>query len=459
MSESGYVCAGFETLATIVNNFMLGKKGRWDNNFTREEVSFFLRTKCHGFLHSFGQNFSGRKKFDKYVQTEKNLFKKCRDTGLFDGCNFIVDSGGFQASIGALEKNETRTLINLYYEFLRDHHEVIDRAFILDLPPGPNCKIFDSFDDVYRLNLETYKMARDLPKESRDKIIYIHHFRTPKLWDIYTDILVKEKMFEHFKYFATGGIVANMASDTAIPCIIYVIPLIPLINQALKYKQKKLCFHILGGATFRDILFYELFRTHVKNMHGLELEITYDSSGLFKGLMIGRFFSFFDNKSVRKVDIRTENLNKRYSGHKTISNIIQEAMNLLYDKYKFKKVDASELYDPATGSFYEDLKVYLMFYVLDLFSICHQFCKDSVIDNYQYYQSGDLQEFNDRMLNVTKALNNNKITRKQKAKTNSISKSLDILTSLDEDYCYYLVKRFLSKDEFVNLEGNYLLTI
>ena len=70
---------------------------------------------------------------------------------------------------------------------------------------------------------------------------------------------------------------------------------------------------------------------------------------------------------------------------------------------------------------------------------------------YPLYESGALEEFNRGVEQITRKFNYERITRKQKAKTNSLIRSLDMLTSLDEDYCEYIVNRFLAKDEFTHL--------
>jgi hypothetical protein len=460
MVKSGYVLAGFETLSTIVNNFILNTKNRYEDNFSRADISKFLSNTCSGFLHSFGQNFSGRNKYDKYIQTEKKVYQTCRDTKLFDNCNFIADSGGFQASIGKLQQNETENLIKLYYEFLSNHHEVLERAFILDLPPGPGCVLFNTFDDVYRENLKTYRLASNLPKESKEKIIYIHHFRTPKLWEIYTRIMRENELFKEFQFHGTGGIVANQSSDTAIPCIIYVLPIIPLINEAKKYNKSFLNFHILGGANFRDILFYELFKIHVRNIHKLELNITYDSSGLFKGLMIGRYMLLNDEETLRKVDLRSSNINGTFDHSKKerkVNQVFKEELNKMAVRNNFKEIEMTDIYDAAADTFFEEVKVYAMLYMLEQFAIVQERMKIKAVSLYHLYQTNNLQDFNNQIVETTQELNSGKITRKQKAKSSSISKSLDMLTNLDETYCQYIVNKCLSKDEFSDLSQGSLV--
>ena len=460
MTQSGYVLAGFETLAGIFDNFMEGKKGRWEDNFTRDQISNFLSSTCSGYLHSYGQNFHNKKKYEKYNDNEANMYKKCRDMGLFNGCNLIVDSGGFQISIGKLTRRESDLLFHKYYEFLVDHSDVYDRAFILDVPPGPGCEIFHNFEDVYNLNLQSYKLAKEqLPEEVRKKIIYIHHFRTPELWNIYTKILRDHDMFNSFEYHGTGGIVANMASDMSIPCIIYVLPIIPLLNECKKYGKDHLNFHILGGANFRDILYYELFMIAVEKKHNIKLNITYDSSGLYKQVMNARFMHVKDDEGyIRKMNIKSDNLCMRFllpygdpTEQKTVKEIYQHVVDYTADKWNFKRISIDGVYDETSGTFHEDVKAYSMLYTLDLYTVIQQEMREFAARVYPIYESGNFDLFYKESLEATRILNQGKLTKKQKIKAYSIPRSLDMLTNLDEDYCHDLVKRFLAKDEFVNL--------
>jgi hypothetical protein len=456
MSDSNYVLAGFETLATYFKNFSIRNlQNNWDDNFTPEIMSHFLSETCHGFLHSFGQNFTGKKKYDKYVATEAKLFRDCRAFGIFDDCNFIADSGGFQASIGRIDAHETENLINLYHEFLENEHDCIDKAFILDLPPGPGCKLFKNFDDIFYGNERTYNLARNLPKEARDKVIYIHHFRTPKLWDIYTDLLNQEGMFDAFTHFGTGGIVANMSSDTAIPCIIYVLPLIPVLKKAKEAGRKELDFHILGGANFRDIFFYEMFSKVVKETHDIELRISYDSSGVFKGLMRGRTMHILDETNVvRKIDVRTACLDKRYHPATNISvqDIIKDRVDDMADRFNLKRLNPFEIYNSETGTFPDDFRMYAAMLVLRTYADVQLLLRRRAAEIYPIYQSGDLAEFTKQSSQVTQNVNQGKITRKQRAKTNSLVNSMKMLVNLDEDYCKYIVNKHLAKDEFIDLD-------
>jgi len=457
---SGYTVAGFETLMTIIDNFMLNKKNDFNNQFTREDISNFFGLVCNRFLHSFGQNFRGKRDYTNYNQKEAELYIKLRKSKFFDSSTFICDSGGFQASIGLLSVKESEILIEKYYSFLVDYKDVYDQAFILDIPPGPGCKLFTNFDQIYDKNLESYLIAANLPDEVRRKIIYIHHFRTPKLWEIYTKILRENDLYSKFDLFGTGGIVANSAGDSEIPCIIYVLPLIPLLNETIKHKRNKLDFHVLGGATYRDLFFYELFKIHVKKVHNIDLNITYDSSGLFKGLMIGRYFCTLDVDRIRKVNIRSSELNMRFKDNIKINDLCKNVMDNLSDKYNFKKINSTQIYDPNTGTFYEEVKIYLMLYMLEFYLEIELLMRSKTEEIYPIYESNDIETFTSKSEQITRNLNEGKISRKQISKSNSIVKSLNMLTDLDEDFCKHIVNKFLSKDEFINLTKNgQLLTI
>ncbi len=451
---SGYTVAGMETIASIIDNFIKNKKNDFEDHFTREDISNFFGNVCNRYLHSFGQNFRGKKNYSKYNQTEADLYIKIRKMEFFNSSILLTDSGGFQASVGLISEKETEILIEKYYSFLVDYKDVYNQAFILDIPPGPGCKIFTNFDQIYEKNLESYLIAANLPDEVRKKIIYIHHFRTPKLWNIYTKILRDNDLYSKFDLFGTGGIVANSAGDSEIPCIIYVLPLIPLLNETIKHKRSKLDFHVLGGATYRDIFFYELFKLHVKKIHNIDLNITYDSSGLFKGLMIGRYFSILDDNKIRKVDIRSCNLNMRFKNDIKIQDVCNNVMNQLSEKYNFKKLNFDNIYNSKTGTFYESVKIYLMLYMLEFYLEVELLLKQKTEEIYTHYESGSIETFISAAEQITRDLNQGKISRKQISKSNSIVKSLNMLTSLDENFCEYVIDKFLSKDEFINLTKN-----
>ena len=384
----------------------------------------------------------------------------------FNNSVFIVDSGGFQASIGSINKKETDILYDIYYnDFLINHKDVYDRAFVLDIPPGPGCNIFSTFDDVYEMNHKSYIKAASLPNDVREKMVYIHHFRTPKLWEIYTKIMDENDLFDKFKYHATGGIVANMASDVSIPCIIYIVPLIPLLARAKKYGRKKLYFHILGGAQYRDVFFYELFKIHVMKIHGIELEITYDSSGIFKGLMQARELPVLLDGKLTRLDLRTTALDGKQMGlddDRKVIEIYRSTLNELC-KFGFKEISLDKVYSEETGTFLYDVMSYTMLYMLYIYSKAEDYLKSMASEIYKLYDpkiedDEELVPFNQRIHEVIRNMNEGKVTKKASSKSNSVATSLKMLTDLNEEFCKHIVTKYLQKDEFKDLQPDKFLT-
>ena len=461
MVKSGYVMAGFESFATFLDKFMQGRHNRWNNNFTPDNISNLISNTVSGMLHSYGQDFTNVKYYEKYNIKENKNLSICRNLGMFEGTPFIIDSGGFQISTGRLSRRESETLFIMYYKWLVEYKNAYQKAFILDIPPGPGCEIFHNFEDVYKKNLESYQHAQSLPDDIRKKIIYVHHFRTPKLWKIYTKIMRDHNMFNSFEYHATGGIVANISNDMAIPCVIYILPLIPLINEAISNGKNYLNFHILGGSNFRDIFYYELFRKTIYEKHNFTLNITYDSSGIYKQIMMGRFIYARDEQGCyKKLNLKSSHLHLKFLPNLSIENMVDRLLNSMARKWNIKEISMDGVYDIERNTFWEDIKVYLVLYSFNLFSEIQTELRNTVNRIYPIYESHNIEEFYKECLEVTRKLNQGNLTKKQRIKTVSIPKSLDILSSLDEDYCTHIINKYLSKDEFINLDQKTkLLTI
>jgi hypothetical protein len=463
MDDSGYVLAGYDTLAKLLHRFTTGLKAedRWNNQFTKDSLQEFFNKVCVGFLYSFGQNFPNKRKYHKYKYIMFEGMRFCRDTEFFKGSKLFLDSGGYQISIGRLSKRESKILFDMYYEWLQEFPQMYDRAFILDVPPGPGCRVFNDFYDVYKWNYDSYMIAKNLPKEVKDKLVYVHHFRTPKLWEIYTKIMRENELFKEFNFHATGGIVANLVSDMIIPCFIYTIPLIPLINECKKYKRDFLNFHILGGAGYRDVLFYELIKRLVLDVHKIKLNVTYDSSGAFKQVMFARYMWVKDGDGhLRKMDIRSSNLQNRFYGEERVIDTYQRMIDELTNENNFKKINIDEVYMDNEGSMYEDVKIYSIMYALHRYHTVKKDLEVLADEIYPLYKEKHYDAFYHRCIEATRLLNQGKLTSKQETKAHSFIRSLDMLVELDEDYCQFLVNKFLAKDEFVQLfENKRIMTI
>ena len=462
--RSDYICAGVQTLNNILENFYRDPERGFDNHFSRTDLSDFFDKTCNTFLHSFGQNLRKRKNMKGYADNEAEMLRGMKQGTIFSQSELVVDSGGFQVSVGDLDLEQTKGLFEIYHDFLERHQEVYDRAFVLDLPPGQggHPKFFETFDDIYKWNYMSYTKAASFPKPIRDKLIYIHHFRTPALWDIFMKIMRDDNLFSEFEHHGTGGMVANLSSDSVTPCITYIIPLIPLLNEVKRNKRNYLHFHVLGIGNPRDIFFYEFFKTHVKKVHDIDLVISYDSAGAaFKQLNRARYILVYDeiNDMVVKMYVKTSYLNRRFGrNNRRVIDAYAIELNNMANRYGFKELtlkESSDIYqNDGVGTFHDVVKIYSMLYSLESMRQIQEVSKQRTDELYPLYEARQLEEFNRGVELVTRKFNHERITRKQKAKTNSLIRSLDMLTTLDEDYCEYVVKRFLAKDEFIHLDSS-----
>jgi len=453
MAKSSFILAGFEAFGRIVNNFMLGKKPeRWDNNFTYSDLSTYFDSTITGFLHSYGEDYAIRKNLKTYGKSQMKMIKRFLDTGLFDKVNFYIDSGGYQISTGKLNRYYSEALLDNYYDFVVEAKDLYDRSFILDVSPGQNCVMFENFNDVYEKNLRSYQEAVSLPDDVRSKMIYVHHFRTPQLSKIYTRLLRENDLYQYFNHFACGGIVSNMASDLKIPCLVYILPLIPLLIETQKAGRNYLNFHILGGASYRDVLFYELFKEVVRRYHGIELEITYDSSGIFRQIFVARYIHAFDDLgNIKKMNIKSDNLDRNFYNNVTVQEKLNENLNGMAEKYNFKKIDIMNgIYNEKTMN--EEVKVYTMLYIFALYSELTANFKNWASEVLDVYESGDQEAFTDLCLDQTVKAAQGRYSSKVRYKTYSIGRSIEMLKNLDEDQCDHYITKYLALDEFNYLD-------
>jgi hypothetical protein len=193
----------------------------------------------------------------------------------------------------------------------------------------------------------------------------------------------------------------------------------------------------------------------VKKKHNIDLNITYDSSGIYKQVMHARFMHVPDQHgNIMKMNIKSNNLDKRFvvSNDTIITEMYQTIMDKVAEKWQFRKIMVDGVYDENTKTFHEDVKSYSILYTLDLYAEIQQLMREFAARVYPIYESGELDEFYQECFNITSRLNQGKLTKKQRIKSYSIPRSLDMLSNLDESHCKWLVDKFLAKDEFRDLD-------
>ena len=113
---SDYICAGVQTLNNILENFYRDPHRGFNNHFTRADLSNFFGQTCNMFLHSFGQNLRKRKNMEGYADNEAKMLRGMKQGTIFSRSEIVVDSGGFQVSMGDLDLQQTRALFFSYVD-------------------------------------------------------------------------------------------------------------------------------------------------------------------------------------------------------------------------------------------------------------------------------------------------------------------------------------------------------
>lgn len=447
-----FICAGGDCFEALLSSFI--DKHNGSEFFDEEQLSIFLYNTINKYLYSFGSGLSYKTKKISKNHTKKivDSISEMKNRPFMKNIELYIDSGGFQVAMGAIKTPDMPHFINVYHDFLKDNYKTFEYAFSLDLPPGPSSAeaIFSSYNQIEELNRLSYTETSKLNQEIKDKMIYVHHFRTPSLYDTWSKFLWEENLADGYTNFATGGIVANMATDLTIPVIIYSIPLSEILKYVMDKGLTSFNFHVLGGANFVDVFYHKLFAYHIKKIHNVDVKITYDSSAIFKALAIGRFIPVFDsNGSLKKMDLRSNNIHLRFDNQYTVELMTYKLLKILSETFGFKILDINEypIYDKETKSLTRPVHVYLMFYILYAYRLLELQADEFVRKIYPLFEQNKIDDFDELCYDFTQKINQGKNTKKQKAKTASIFRSLNILTNLDRDYNRYLIHKFMSNDD------------
>lgn len=504
MSDSqpgDFVCAALPSVWTHVKNVLQDHP----DYMSDESVNKFFNTNVNKFLTSIGVVIpklptdpkkreavikKGRMKPEliaKYV----SFLEKFNQAKFLNGTERIIDSGAFSMQVGYFDRSEIPQFIDLYNnEFLKKQSHNYDYAFLFDVAPGAKECPFTSFEDMDALAEESYRVSYNLPESVRKKLIYVHHFRTPHINKTYKYLL--PKYADGFENFATGGLVSFSRTGNAPAYIMYAIPLIHIIQHARMRGLKKFRFHVLGGSEWKEIIGHKFFERHIKEIFDIDVQITFDSSTLFKTLCLGRYTFQYDpiQKKISKLSLRSQ-IKDSYAGipgsdrynSKTNEEVFCDLVNEAVVPAGMKALDLTQI------DLYNDLEVveecdiftnehkklkgnlsrlaymYGMFQLLRLFKVAEGWCEDFVEENYPLYQDHSdfsLGKFSRKIDNFMIMLNGGETMSDAllKFRALSIQNSLDLLTQLRDDpettlqKCDYLIDTFMCNDECEQLRSN-----
>lgn len=456
-TNRGFVCAA---LPSVIQHVSTMDKYHPDY-MEYDKINSFMLGECNKYLSSVGVAINKGKPIDS------NIFKRYQK--MFDGflsksfmknIEIIIDSAGFQFQCGHIPTKDVSDFVKMYHDFLEKNIDNFKFAFLFDPVPGATRSIVESYDQMEKLNVESFEAAAKMPQNVRDKMLYIHHFRTPKINQLYKKMMFELNLSDYFTNFSTGGLVAFSRSGVGNPpCVMYVVPLIAIITQALKRGLKKFRFHVLGATEFKDILFHKFIEHHVKKLYDIELEITYDSSTIFKTLMMGRYLYVPDptDYTIWKMSLRSDSLHMNFRSKGTAEDYFYTLLNEMSEQYLFKSLNKQNepVYEIIDGKqrITRIMYTYGIFFILKLFNLCGIWCSDIVSKLYPLYESGQIYEFDNSIENQLFKFNNGKNSKIITSRTSTFYNSLKMLEKLDLEYCDYLIESYMSCDEPEKLQG------
>lgn len=443
--SSNFVAAALPSVITHIENLFKN----YSEYCEPKDVKTFLDNTVNKFLTSIGIALDRNREINpRIVTTYSKMLKKIKEKSYLEDCTIIVDSAGYQIQTGYVSREDIPKFTNLYYdEFITNHSDLFTKAFNLDLVPGYSFCPFKSWKDIKDLSIESYTKASNLPDDIREKMIYVHHFRTPKMHQVYKSIM--PQFIPKFKNFAVGGLVSMSNSKNPPTCVMYSVPLVDILHHMVNSNIKKASFHVLGETEFKSVFLHCLFEKHIKEKLGIELSITYDSSSIFKIVALGRYTFIFDGKNIWRLGLRSDIVKSMFAGSiKTNEEVFFDVLNTRLSPYNFKKVNSIDapIYKDD-GSFNTLYYSYGLLQMFDLFTSIQEYCRKQVERLYPIYLSEDYVTFNQEVGNLLLSFNNGKQSKKLNIRSNIVWNSLKMIESMDLDYGEYLVKNYMYSEE------------
>jgi len=443
-NPGSFVCAALPSICTHMDAFE-SEYSKYANN---SQINSFLHNNVNKFLSSVGVAIDKEKGVDdNLINKYSGLLDKMICKKYLKDCIIFIDSGGYQVQCGLVPREQIPKFIDLYYnEFVKNNFNKYTYAFTLDLAPGFIHCPYKSWKDLEDLNLQSCRLAASMTKEIRNKFIYVHHFRTPKLYKIYQKIL--EEVGSEFNHFGTGGLV-SMANTKNTPAhMLYLIPLIDIIKTTIKNKKNQFIFHVLGETEFKYILMHCFIEKHIREIYGIDIKITFDSSSIFKILGMGRYtYCLDDNNMLWKLSLRSETLHNTFQ-NETNEDSFYNIINNMVKPYNMKEVikDIDPMYK-KDGKFNKIFYIYGIFQLLKLFKNVQDISNNIVEELYPIYKGGNEIKFGEKLNMYLAKFNNGKDSKKIDEKTISVWNSLKLIEKLDTDYTNYMVNKYLCYEE------------
>jgi len=456
-----YVVASGDCIVNFFGRFL--KDHNDQSVFDAPTLKNFMMNNINRLLYSFGSGLSSKchNVSEKRIEKVSKVVDSMRACPFTDEATIFIDSGGFQACLGYINIKDLPYYCDLYCKFINEKYKNFDMCYSMDVPVVKD-GIFKTYDELEYHNRMNYTKFQQFPQEVKDKVFYIHHFITPRLYKIWSKFMFQDGLAEGFTNFSVGGIVAGSGSDHIIPLVTYCIPLSDIVKYCKEHRIKKFNFHLLGGASVSDIFYHQMFTKHIKKVHKIDVNITYDSSTLFKGLAVGRFTrAFKSDGNLYPMDLHSDILKIKFDKELTVEDCIYNFMNDISDHYGMKHLDPVNfpIYDNNTNTYHRAIHMFLMLHEMRLFREIEMMCQEAVDELYELYVQNKRVEFGDACCNYIKRFNAGRVSEKLNLKCSNLSKSLDILTNCDHEHNKHLVDKYMSNDDVAEMLDAEQLTI
>lgn len=449
---SSFVAACLPTFASHAHTTMT----RYPGYITPEALNHFLRTTANKHLSSIGialhgARFGGVSRIGrKYVRKYASLLADSREKAFLNGCEVVVDSGGFDLiQQGRLPLTLFLDYIDFYHEFLLGHPKLFEMAFHLDLAPGYAHNPFPDERQMSSYNYVSYKKTAGFPPDVRQRMAYIHHFRTPAILRVWRRMLFEYRLADGFSVFSTGGL-ATSPEMTQLGCLAYVLPLIDILTH-LRGRQTQpdgFRFHILGDSDWKDLLAHAVLEKHLRTVFGLDVEITCDSSNLFKTVALARHTFSVCEGQVFMLSLRSDRLHTHHMDSGSQQALFYQAVNDALTPYGIRPLSPGRNPIYVGGIMTPLAYLYAFMHQLHLFKVLEDQCREHAEIIYPLYRAGDYEAFERELEPLLGSLHSGMTTSRIPRYAQHISESLRLIERMDLDEVERLVRRLPEQKEF-----------
>ena len=455
MATTDYFKRGFGNYVIASGNCLVNfATPRLETLGGADRLKCCLRNSVYRLLFSFGYGMHRG-----YNRLSANRIKrigdeidKMRNCPFTNDAPIFVDSGGYQVNNGYLEAKQIPEYLDLYCEFLQRKIKDFTMAFSLDAPvskPG----IFSTYAEMESYNRLCYKRVAEFPQDMKDKIFFVVHYSSPSKYRIWRKFIEEDGFIDGFTNFSSPP---ENALKSAIS---YSIPLSDVVAYCKSKKITRFNFHALGGAGAIDTLIYVLMSKHVKSAHGIDVNITFDSSTLFKGVAVGRHIRLFKEDGILySADIHSDQLHLKYDQGKTLEDCIFEAIGRISDSYGLATLDRAihPVFKPD-GKADMATYVFLILHELHVYRRIELECMENVDAIYQLYTDGSYGSFVDACMMFLSRFTSGKITRKITDYCSSLIKAFNVIEKCDPGYNMAILKSSASGNDIPEMTSHQTL--